>query len=118
VLEAGRGVRGLDDGALWELTLATSEAVANAIQHGQGCRTPAPGCDQRGAILLTIETTAEGLFVEVCDCGRFSAALKAPDLESVGGRGIPIIAAVVDHLELLPGADRTRIRFGKLASAA
>ena len=59
-----------------------------------------------------------GLFVEVCDCGRFSAGLQAPDLESAGGRGIPIIAAVVDHLELLPTPDRTRIRFGKRVSVA
>ncbi len=51
--------------------------------------------------------------MEVCDCGRFGGGVQAPDLESVGGRGIPIIAAVVDHLELLPAADRTRIRFGK-----
>jgi anti-sigma regulatory factor (Ser/Thr protein kinase) len=118
VLEAGRGVGGLDDGALWELMLATSEAMANAIQHGEGCREPGHACDQRGLILLGIETTAEGMFVEVCDCGRFSAGLHAPDLESVGGRGIPIIAAVVDHLELLPTPDRTRIRFGKRVSVA
>jgi anti-sigma regulatory factor (Ser/Thr protein kinase) len=118
VLEAGSGLRGLDESALWELTLATSEAVANAIQHGEGCREPADSCDPRGAILLVVESEAEGLFVEVSDCGRFSAGMQALDLDSVGGRGIPIIAAVVDHLELLPTPDRTRIRFGKRVAVA
>ena len=76
-----------------------------------GCREPGHACDQRGLILLGIEATADGLFVEVCDCGRFSAG-QAPDLESAGGRGIPIIAAVVDHLELLahPGPHPDSLR--------
>lgn len=118
MLEAGSALGDLDEGALWELTLATSEAVANAIQHGEGCREPADSCGPAGTILLVVESEADGLFVEVCDCGRFSAGMQTPDLESVGGRGIPIIAAVVDHLELMPTADRTRIRFGKRVSVA
>ena len=113
VLEAGRRVSGLDEDALWELMLATSEAVANAVRHGEGCHKPGRACGEEGVILLATETTEDGLFVEVCDCGRFGPGVQAPDLLSVGGRGIPIIAAVVDHLELLPAADRTRIRFGK-----
>lgn len=117
VLEAASAVRGLDDDAVWELTLATSEAVANAIEHGQGCRGRGAACE-RGEILLVIENTAEGLFVEVCDCGRFVAEMQTPALDSIRGRGIPIIAAVVDHLELLPTEDETRLRFGKRLTMA
>ena len=31
---------GLDGGAAWDLMLATSEAVANAVLHGTACRHP------------------------------------------------------------------------------
>ena len=79
VLEVGRGVGGLDDGRPVGAHARHSEAVANAIQHGEGCREPGHACDQRGLILLGIEATAEGLApVEVCDCSRFSAGLQAP----------------------------------------
>jgi hypothetical protein len=30
-----------------------------------------------------------------------------------GGRGQPIIAAVVDHFEVVPGSGTTRVRFEK-----
>ena len=117
VREAAVGLPGIAAADLWQLMLATSEAVANAVEHGEGCRAPGDGCDEVGTILLVIETTEEGLFVEVCDCGRFRAPTRMPELESLRGRGIPIIAAVVDHLEVLPAADRTRIRFGKRLAA-
>ena len=117
VREAALGLPELDDGALWQLMLATSEAVANSVEHGEGCRGPGHGCEEVGAILLVIEVTEEGVFVEVCDCGTFGVGPRMPDLESVRGRGIPIIAAVVDHLEVMPTPDRTRIRFSKKLAA-
>jgi hypothetical protein len=51
--------------------------------------------------------------VEVCNCGTFDADLRAPEPDALGGRGIPIIAALADHFELVPGATETRVRFGK-----
>jgi hypothetical protein len=35
-----------------------------------------------------------------------------------GGRGIPIIAAITDELEVVPDTGRTRIRFAKRLAAA
>jgi len=49
----------------------------------------------------------------VCDCGSFNAELRPAAQDDIGGRGIPIIAALADHFELVPEPDRTRIRFGK-----
>ena len=104
VREAGRRAQ-LDGARLFELALATTEAIANAIDHGQAC-------GERGEILLRIEPRKGGLRVEVCDCGRFSPP-QVRDEHSNRGRGLPIIRAMTDHLEILPGRDRTRVRFEK-----
>jgi anti-sigma regulatory factor (Ser/Thr protein kinase) len=116
---------GLGGEATWDLTLATTEAVANAVLHGGAC-------EENGGILLRIGPCEEGLCVEVCDCGEFDAELRQPRPEdendrsgsgqaqhlAQGGRGIPIIAAVVDHFELLPSDRFTRVRFTKRRAAA
>jgi anti-sigma regulatory factor (Ser/Thr protein kinase) len=106
------GEHGLDDEAVWDLMLATTEAVANAVLHGQSCADNA-------AIRLRIRATDEGLFVEVCDCGRFAERRREPvTKESLGGRGIPLMSAVTDDFELLPETGGTRVRFGKRGVAA
>lgn len=105
---------GLDGATAWDLELATTEAVANAVEHGCGC-----GCgEDGGGIQLCIESHDGGLTVEVCDCGTFRGARAPMDGMSQGGRGIPLIAALVDQVELLAGDDQTRVRFTKLLAAA
>lgn len=103
--------RALDGSLLWDLVAATSEAVANAIEHGTAC-------GDNGRILLSIESSDAEIAVAVCDCGRFTTALPAPDPHATSGRGIPIIAALVDRLEIDAAANRTQVRFGKLLAAA
>lgn len=98
---------GLDGEATWDLMLATSEAVANAVVHGSACGDPSRG------VLLMIEVNELTLSIEVCDCGTFDAELGPPAQDALGGRGIPIIAAVADHFELVPEPARTCVRFGK-----
>ena len=110
VREAARE-HGLDDEAVWDLMLATTEAVANAVLHGQGCADNA-------SIRLRIRATGEGLFVEVCDCGRFAERREPVTKDSLGGRGIPLMCAVTDDFELLPETGGTRVRFGKRGVAA
>jgi serine/threonine-protein kinase RsbW len=100
---------GLDDDRAWDLMLATSEAFANAIQHG---RAWANEC-----ILLTTEPCPGGLRVEVTDCGSFNNSLEPTPIDATSGRGIPIIAAVVDRLEVQRGNGRTLVRFERLAAA-
>ena len=101
---------GLDDGCTWDLMLATSEAVANAVQHGTGW----PNQD----ILLTTTRCARGLCVEVSNPGTFDGAPKPAALEATSGRGIRIIAAVVDRLEVQNGSGRTVVRFEKHTALA
>jgi anti-sigma regulatory factor (Ser/Thr protein kinase) len=97
---------GLDGDSTWSLVLATSEAFSNAVIHG----TPCPG---NKGILVRVLPWRDGLCVEVCDCGEFDSAPPPPGLEAAHGRGIPLIAAVVDHFELVPEGPLTRVRFGK-----
>jgi anti-sigma regulatory factor (Ser/Thr protein kinase) len=98
---------GLGDDAAWDLVLATSEAVANAVLHGSHCGDPSRG------VLLVVEVDERTISIEVCDCGSFDAELRPPAQDALGGRGIPIIAAVADHFELVPEPSLTRVRFGK-----
>jgi serine/threonine-protein kinase RsbW len=98
---------GLDGDTTWDLMLATSEAVANAVLHGGACGDPSHG------VLLIVEVDADDFSIEVSDCGSFNAALRPAAPDDLGGRGIPIIAALADHFELLPEPSRTRVRFGK-----
>jgi anti-sigma regulatory factor (Ser/Thr protein kinase) len=99
--------QGLDDDGAWSLMLATSEAVANAILHGTPCS------DGEKGILLRLLPWNDGLCVEVCDCGDFEAAPLPPGPEASHGRGLPIIAAVVDLFEVVPEGPLTRVRFAK-----
>ena len=96
---------GLDGGRTWDLMLATSEAFANAVQHGR----PWPN----ECILLRAEPSAKGVRVEVTDCGTFDSQLEPAALDATSGRGIQIIAAIVDRLEVQNGNGRTLVRFEK-----
>jgi anti-sigma regulatory factor (Ser/Thr protein kinase) len=108
VREAASELR-LDGATTWELMLATTEAFANAFEHG----TP---CD--GGILLRIESGADGVGVEVTDCGCYSGDARSAKPDGHGGRGIPIIAAIMDRLEVAPDPGSTRVRFEKRVAVA
>jgi anti-sigma regulatory factor (Ser/Thr protein kinase) len=96
---------GLDGERVFDLTLAATEAVANAIRHGEAW--------PNGCILLTTEPCARGLRVEVCDCGTFDTVLEPASLEATSGRGIQIIATLVDRLDVQNRNGFTRVRFEK-----
>ena len=100
---------GLDSSTTWELTLATTEAFANAVEHGSPC-------DPRG-IQLRMELAGGCLYMEIADCGHFeSTQTRKP--EGYGGRGITIISALMDHLEVVPASGTTRVRFQKRLARA
>jgi serine/threonine-protein kinase RsbW len=101
---------GLNGNGTWDLMLATTEAVANAVQHGRAWPNE--------CILLTTEPCEGGLRVEISDCGSFDGEPEPGGIDSITGRGIPIISAVVDRLEVLNGDGRTRVRFERHADAA
>src|SRR5688500_7037875 len=100
----------LDGSTTFDLMLATTEALANAIEHGEPC---AP----RG-IRLRVHSRYGGLGVEVRDCGTRTGEPRTRKLSGGGGRGMPIIAALMDDLEVSPEGDATRVRFGKQLAVA
>lgn len=101
---------GLDGERTWDLMLATSEAFANAVKHGQAWPNQ--------CILLSTEPSGRGLRVEVSDRGIFDSTLEPAPLDSTSGRGIPIIAAVVDRLEVTNNNGGTLVSFERHAAAA
>ena len=111
IVGAAAAELGLDGGCRYDLMVATSEAVANAVQHGKAW--------PNHCILLTTEPCPQGLRVEVWDCGSFEAPRIEPTpLEKTSGRGMPIIAAVVDRLEVQNDNGHTLVRFERHAAAA
>lgn len=96
---------GLDGESAWDLMLATTEAVTNAVQHGKAW--------PNDCILFVTEPCPSGLWVEVCDLGTFDSALVPAPLEATSGRGMQIIAALVDRLEVRSREGRTLVRFEK-----
>jgi anti-sigma regulatory factor (Ser/Thr protein kinase) len=101
----------LDRATTWELMLATTEAFANAVEHGHAC-------EPRG-IFLRAEAGDGQVDVEISDCGGcFPTARRSSKTRGEGGRGMPIIAAIMDQLEVVPDTGRTRVRFAKRLTAA
>ena len=110
VREAASELR-LDGSTTWELMLATTEAIANAVEHGEPC-------SPRG-IFLRMEAVDGTFEVEVRDCGGcYAAPRRSGKPDDLGGRGMPIIASIMDRLEVLPGRGLTRVRFEKRLAIA
>ena len=96
---------GLESDSAWDLMVASTEAVTNAVQHGKAW--------PNDCVLFATEPCPRGLRVEVCDLGTFDDALEPAPLEATSGRGMQIIAALVDRLEVRHGDGRTLVRFEK-----
>ena len=101
---------GLQGDSTWDLMLATTEAVTNAVQHGKAW--------PNDCILFVTRPCERGLQVEVSDRGRFDSTLEPAPLDATSGRGVQIIAALVDRLEVKNGGKGTLVRFEKHRAAS
>ena len=90
---------GLDEDARFRLTLAANEAVANAIEHGSQ--------NPEDSILVTFCATPGTVRFEVRDQGTFTVGARDPEALSQRGRGLPLMAALVDEVDLKPRDDGT-----------
>jgi anti-sigma regulatory factor (Ser/Thr protein kinase) len=83
----------------FELKFAATEALTNALQSASD-----------NPIHVRIVPSEETIEIEVRDRGGFEAR---GGLDSEGGRGIPLMLALVDEVEFSSGAAGTRVRMRK-----
>jgi anti-sigma regulatory factor (Ser/Thr protein kinase) len=95
---------GLGEDARYQVRLAISEAVTNAIQHGSSSPSD--------PIRITVAEESDALVFEVADTGRFRPRVRRGPLPE-SGRGLEFMRLVMDDVDLRPGADGTLLRFTK-----
>jgi anti-sigma regulatory factor (Ser/Thr protein kinase) len=96
---------GFDGTACYDVKLAMSEAVTNAIQHGSS--------SPEDSIRIVVLAEGPALVFEVLDTGRFAPRVKRGDELSESGRGLEFIRVLMDEVDLRPGDDGTLMRFVK-----
>jgi anti-sigma regulatory factor (Ser/Thr protein kinase) len=100
---------GLDEDERFRLTFAVNEAVANAIEHGS--------TSPDGYILLRTCSEGDVLSFEVHDWGRFVAKVGQPEALPERGRGLALMASMVDEVDVCPGGDATVVRLAMRVAA-
>ena len=96
---------GLPSDACYQVKLALSEAVTNAIQHGSS--SP----EDQVRIVVTEEPGA--LAFEVVDTGRFVPRVTRRGDMPESGRGLEFMRLLMDEVDLDPGEAGTRLRLVK-----
>jgi anti-sigma regulatory factor (Ser/Thr protein kinase) len=94
--------------ALYDVKLAMSEAVTNAIRHGS--RSP----DDSVRIVATEESGA--LVFEVLDTGKFVPRVVRRGDMPESGRGLEFMRVLMDEVDLKPGRRGTLLRMAKRLS--
>jgi stage II sporulation protein AB (anti-sigma F factor) len=96
---------GLSSEACYQVKLAVSEAVTNAIQHG----SDSPDAPVR----LEISEQPGALVIEVIDTGRFVPRVMRRGEMPESGRGLEFMGLMMDQVDLHPGEAGTRLRMVK-----
>ena len=96
---------GLDADSRYEFVYAVNEAVTNAIRHGAS--------DEEDMIHMSITADADWLTFAVRDRGTF--VMPEPDAPEVseGGRGLALMATLVDEVDLHIDPGGTTVRLSK-----
>lgn len=97
----------MSETVLADLKLAVTEACSNAVQHAQ--------LPERGVVHLRFQVDQDEILIEVEDKGTGLRRLPEPAGQfAEAGMGLSIIRAIVDELDIEPGADGgTLIRMRK-----
>jgi anti-sigma regulatory factor (Ser/Thr protein kinase) len=96
---------GFDARARYELKLAMSEAVTNAIRHGSSSTADTvriAAMDEGGSLAFYVQ-----------DTGRFVPRAQRGGGNSESGRGLDFMRRLMDEVELQPGREGTLVRFSK-----
>jgi anti-sigma regulatory factor (Ser/Thr protein kinase) len=96
---------GCDRAGTEAFRLSATEAVANAVEHGAPCAN--------GLISVSVYLEAGCLTAEIRDCGDFKAARQPANGLEERGRGLPLMFAVMDHVEIDTVPGRTVVRLAR-----
>jgi anti-sigma regulatory factor (Ser/Thr protein kinase) len=96
---------GLDADGRYQVRLAMSEAVTNAIQHGSS--------SPEDPVTLSAVQEAGALVFYVIDSGRFVPRMSPRGEMPESGRGLEFMRLLMDDVEVRPGRDGTVLRFSK-----
>ncbi len=96
---------GLDAECREDVVCAFNEAVTNAIRHGRP--------DEHGRIHLRVLDDGERLTLAVRDYGTFAAPRAGAAPRTDGGRGFPLMVALMDTVELCVEPAGTTVRLSK-----
>jgi anti-sigma regulatory factor (Ser/Thr protein kinase) len=96
---------GLREPERFDFAFAVNEAVSNAIEHG----SPSPD----GTIQIRFSEEGDALVFRVRDYGEFAAREKLYEDPSSRGRGLALMATMVEELRLCRGSTGTLVRLAK-----
>jgi anti-sigma regulatory factor (Ser/Thr protein kinase) len=85
---------GFGPGRIFDITVAVSEATANAIEHAYGA----------GQVRVEVNVPADRLEVSVQGTGEFHLPAQTSSRHH-RGLGLPLMATLADHLALYSAAD-------------
>ena len=93
---------GLDEAAIWDLKVAATEALANAIEHGWA---------SDGLIHMRLAPEGGKLLLEVSGGG--SSKRTSSNGGSQRGRGFAIMSALMDEVSMRHDGETTVVRLAK-----
>jgi anti-sigma regulatory factor (Ser/Thr protein kinase) len=96
---------GFEEDGCYQVKLAMSEAVANAIQHGSRSK--------EDAVHISARERDGALVFEVRDTGSYVEPQAPPPEMAERGRGLTLVGLVMDEMELQPGEAGSLLRFAK-----
>ena len=108
LIEEAASELGYDDAAIWDMKLAATEALMNAIEHGR------PSED--GMVHLRLAQEHGDLLLEVWG-GGIEESGQLPQASN-RGRGIAIMTGLMDEIELKRNPQGSRIRLAKRRNSA
>jgi anti-sigma regulatory factor (Ser/Thr protein kinase) len=101
---------GLRDDGCFQVKLAMSEAVTNAILHGSD--------SVRATVEITVRAETSRLVFEVSDEGRDPATVDPIERLDDGGRGLELVSMVMDEVQMTRRDGGTLLRFVKTLEAS
>ena len=102
---AAAAALGFDTERCADIVCAFNEAVTNAIRHGRP--------DQSGHVHLSASGDGRRLTLSVRDHGTFVVPVTGIAPRSEGGRGFPLMTALMDTVELCVESASTTVRLSK-----